>query len=205
MHLVDLIEKKRFVGREFLLWLWFQGEIRESRFEVAGFGPCEVLLEGQLTLVQDKEQSRLKGAAPGATPEAIEALRQGKLPTQARLRVERGELVYAFLLQADTLGLSGVRIPAEVKDEGDERFYERMYLLEELEALLGALYAEFLAQRLSAAFGETVLPAIRAWVRGDAVDMAALSKIRVSPVSQPKRPTTMAPPAPEDARAQAVA
>ena len=184
MHLVDLIEKRRFVGREFLLWTWFQSELREGRFDVEGFGPCEILLEGQLTLTLDKEQSRLKGTAPSTAPEAREALRQGKLPTQARMRIERGEMTYTFVIQSDTLNLSGVRIPAQVKEEEDERFYERMYLVEELEALLGALYAEFLAQRLSTAWEKAVAPAIRSWIRGEAVDLKALDRLRVAPVGQ---------------------
>lgn len=196
MNLADLIEKRRFVGREFLLWMWFESEIREGRVEVEGFGPCEIFLEGQITLAQEKEQSRLKGAAPSAAPEAYEALRQGKLPTQARVRVTRGELTYAFQLNADTLALSGVKIPAEVKDETDERFYERMYLLEDLEALLGSLYGRFLGLRLSTAWEATVAPAMRAWIRGEAVDAAALGKVRVPPVGRVARPTTMAPPAP---------
>lgn len=208
MHLVDLVEKRRFMGREFMLWLWFQSEIREGRIEVEGFGPCEIWLEGQLTLVQEKEQSRLKGATPSTAPEAKEALRQGKMPTQARVRVERGELAFTFLLQADSLGLSGVRIPAEVKDEGDEKFYERMYLIEELEALVGAVFGDFLAQRLSPAWEQAVAPAMRAWIRGEAVDAAKLGQIRTPKLGGPSRPTTMAPPAPEheqDEAAQAVA
>lgn len=209
MHLVDLVEKRRFMGREFMLWLWFQSEIREGRVEVEDFGPCEIWLEGQLTLVQEKEQTRLKGATPSTAPEAKEALRQGKMPTQARVRVERGELAFTFLLQADSLGLSGVRIPAEVKDEGDERFYERMYLVEELEALVGAVFADFLAQRLSPAWEHAVAPAMRAWIRGEAVDTTKLGQIRAPKLGGPDRPTTMAPPAPEreqgDEAAQAVA
>ncbi|AKT43716.1 hypothetical protein [Chondromyces crocatus] len=212
MDLVDLIEKRRFLGREFLLWLWFQGDLRENRFDVEDFGPCDIQLEGQLTLTQEKEQSRLKGAIPSAAPEAREALRQGKLPTQARMRIERGELTFTFVLQSDSLALSGVRIPAQVKEEEDERFYERMYLVEELEAMLGALYSEFLAQRLSTSWEQTVAPAIRAWVRGETVDAAALTKLRVKPLGRrpgqspsdkgdapaagrASRPTTMAPPA----------
>ncbi|MCC6551758.1 MAG: hypothetical protein IT372_01895, partial [Polyangiaceae bacterium] len=179
MDLVDLIEKRRFVGREFLVWLWFESELFEGRFEVEGLGPCEVLLEGQITLVQEKEQSKLKGAAPSAAPEAHEALRQGKLPTHARVRVRRGELEYAFLFNADTLGLSGVNIPSQVREETDEMFYERMYLVEELEELLGAIYGDFIALRLSTAWESDAVPAIRAWIRGEAVaDPEALRRLR---------------------------
>lgn len=209
MNLADLIEKRRYVGREFLVWLWFESEIMESRFEVEGFGPCEIWLEGQIALNQEKEQSRLKGAAPSATPEAHEALRQGKLPGQARVRVTRGELEYAFLFNAETLGLSAVKIPKVMTEEGDEQFYERMYLLEDLESLLGALYAKFVALRLSTAWDANVLPAIRGWIHDKPVDVDAYRKVRglVKAIGRVERPKSTPPPALEEEgeAAQAVA
>lgn len=208
MNLADLIEKRRYVGREFLVWLWFESEIMEGRFEVEGFGPCEIWLEGQIALTQDKEQSRLKGAAPSATPEAHEALRQGKLPAQARVRVNRGELEYAFLFNAETLGLSAVKIPKVMTEEGDEQFYERMYLIEDLESLLGSLYGKFVALRLSTAWDANVLPAIRAWIHEKPVDVDAYRKVRglVKAIGRVERPKSTPPPAlEEEGAAQAVA
>lgn len=200
MNLADLIEKRRFVGREFLVWLWFESEIMEGRFDVEGFGPCEILLEGQIALTQDKEQSRMKGAAPSMTPEAHEALRQGKLPAQARVRVTRGELEFAFVFTAETLGLAAVKIPEVINEEGDEQFYERMYLVEDLEGLLASLYAKFLALRLSTAWESDIAPAIRAWVRDEPVDAAAYRRMRalVKPIGGVARPKTTPPPAMEE-------
>jgi hypothetical protein len=208
MVLADLIEKRRFVGREFLVWLWFESEMFDGLLAVEGFGRCEVRLEGQITLVCDKEQSRLKGAAPSGEPEAHEALRQGKLPTQARVRVAAGELEFAFVFTADTLGLSAIKIPSVVKDEADEQFYERMYLVEELEALFAALYAKFVAVRLSTTWGEHVLPAIQAWVRGEPMmhpDVYRKLSARVAPLGPSRRPATVPPPAEEIVGASRVA
>jgi hypothetical protein len=191
MDLVDLIEKRRFLGREFLVFLWFESELFDGAVPVEGFGPCEVRLEGQITLSCDKEQARLKGASPSGEPEAHQALRQGKLPAQARLRVTAGELTYAFTFQADTLALAGVKIPAVVKTEADEQFYERMYLVEDLESLMAALYAKFVAVRLSTAWDEQVLPAIRAWVRGEPTlhpDVYRKLRARIAPLGAIVRP-----------------
>ncbi|MFT3774985.1 MAG: hypothetical protein QM820_57285 [Minicystis sp.] len=188
------------MGREFLVWLWFESEIMEGRFDVEGFGACEILLEGQIALTQEKEQSRLKGAAPSTTPEAHEALRQGKLPIQARVRVARGELDFGFIFNAETLGLSAVKIPKVISEEGDEQFYERMYLVEDLEAMLAALYAKFIALRLSTAWDGNVVPAIRAWMRDEAVDVAAYRKVRsmVKAIGNVERPKSTPPPAMEE-------
>ena len=165
----ELQETRRFLGREFLAWLWFETELFETRFSIDGFGDCEVWLERSLALEssgeREVEKSKLTGEAPSGRPEAREALRQGKLPTQAKLVVKRGEQDFSLVLDADTLGLSGVKIPALLKGEGDEPFYERIQLIEELEGAVEALYRSFLVLRLDASWGRTVMPAIRAWMR----------------------------------------
>lgn len=199
MDLVDLIEKRRFLGREFLVFLWFESELFDGLVPVEGFGPCEVRLLDWITLTCEKEQARLKGAKPSAEPEAHQALRQGKLPAAARLSVTAGELSFAFAFQADTLSLASVKIPAVVKEEADDQFYERMYLVEELEAVMSAMYAKFLAVRLSTAWAEQVLPAIRAWVRGEPTmhpDVYAKLRARIAPLGAAARPKTTPPPAP---------
>ena len=198
MDLVDLIEKRRFVGREFLVWLWFESELFEGQLDIKGVGPCQLTLESQITLVQEKEQSQLKGATPSANPEAREALRQGKTPTRAKARMGFAEFEYTFVFAADSMAISAVKIPAVVKkDEGDEQFYERMYLIEELESRLGALYAEFLALRLSKAWASDVAPAIRAWAHEEpGIDPAAYRKIKskVAPIkAAPKAADASAP------------
>jgi len=199
MDLVDLIEKRRFVGREFLVFLWFESELFDGMIPVEGYGTCELRLEGFITLAEGKEQARLKGVAPSGDPEAHQALRQGKLPVQARLRLSAGELEYAFTFNADTLGMAAVKIPAVVKDEADDQFYERMYLVEELESLLAALYAKFIGIRLSTAWDDQVLPALRAWVRGEATihpDVYGKLRARVAPLGAVARPKSTPPPAP---------
>jgi len=200
MDLIDLIEKRRFLGREFLVFLWFESELFDGQIPVDGFGPCELRLESWITLSCDKEQARLKGAMPSADPEAHQALRQGKLPAQARLRVTVGELEYAFAFQADTLALAAVKIPSVVKDEADDQFYERMYLVEELESLVAALYAKFIAVRLSPAWEQQVLPAIQAWVRGEPTmhqGVYAKLRARIAPLGPTSRPKSTPPPAEE--------
>ena len=69
-------------------------------------------------------------------------------------------------------------------DERTESFYERMHLAREVEDLLEALYRDFLALRLSAAWQKTVVPALREWVRGEEVDADAYKKARTHAVKR---------------------
>jgi hypothetical protein len=170
MDLIDRIENTRFLGREFLVWLWYESEVKEGVLPLPSGEACELWLEEQLTLVVgglEKAESKLKGSTPSYTSEAKEALRRGKLPTKAKIRVDRGPQSWSFVFEADTLGIAGVKIPALLTEENDERFYERMQLVEELEGILGGLYEQFLKVRTSDAWTREVAPAMRAWVQRD--------------------------------------
>jgi len=181
VDLVERIERNRFVGREFLLWLWFESEVFETNLAPTGQARCALWIEARLTLSFEKDESVLKSASPAASPEAKEALRQGKLPREARLRLTTGEREFAFTFKGDTLGLAGVSVPAELKDKGDEMhevFYERMRLLEELQALLEALWADFLTMRLSEAWDASIVPLMKRFAHQEPVDGAVYLKIK---------------------------
>lgn len=180
----ELIETRRFLGREFLAWLWFESETFEERFSIEKFAECELHLEKSITLEtgpdfdqsQQKEKSTLSGFAPSGTPEAKEALRQGKLPTKAKIVVRREEQEFAFVLDADALALSAVKIPALIKGEGEDPFYERIQLIEEIEGAVEALFGSFLRLRLDEPWESEVVPAMREWMREE--DGRALERYR---------------------------
>lgn len=167
MDLVDLIARTRFLGREFLVWLWFESETFDGRFELPRIGAFQLWLESSITLErehQGREQSKLIGAAPSTTSEAHEALRLGKLPTQARFHLEIDGRGYGAVLHGDTLALSAVTLPQLIQREEDERFHERMALLQEVEEVRDALYATFLALRFGSDWDSAVLPRLQDWI-----------------------------------------
>ncbi|APR82385.1 Hypothetical protein A7982_07734 [Minicystis rosea] len=179
--LVVRIEQNRFTGREFLLWIWFESVLFETNLTPTGEPPCALWLETRMTLSFDKDESLLKTAAPGAAAEAREALRQGKLPREARIRLTSGDKEHAFLFKADMLSLSGLTIPAELdakKDEVHEVLYERMRLVEALEATLEALWSDFLSLRLSEAWQTAVLPALTHFAHDQEIDEDAYTSAK---------------------------
>lgn len=182
MELLDLVEGRRFMGREFVVWLWFESEMQETNLRPTGVDPVSLWLEAQITLVLEKEESRLKGAIPASSPEAKEALRQGKLPKEAKMHLQRGDREFTWTLKADTLALSGLKLPTQLKktDEKHEVFYERMMLLEDLEATLSALYADFVPLRLSDEWDDDIVPMMQSWAYGDKPDEAAYLAIKQS-------------------------
>lgn len=174
MDLVDRIETTRFLGAEFLLWLWFSRDVTGGEIYIKGRGALIVSLETQLALADplaEREKVSIRGVDPFGGAEAGEALLAGKLPRKVGLRVVFEQNEWVMTIDSSTLALSGVKLPAQVSQGSEELFYERIRLLEQIHELVAALYAHFLGVRLSAAWASDVAPALRAWVQsGEVMD-----------------------------------
>lgn len=121
----------------------------------------------------------MRGMAPTTTSEAHEALRRGKLPIQARIRIERGQQAFGCTFNAATMNMASMLLPQLIKEDEEERFYERMYLVEEFEKMMDALFERFLMMRLSPNWDTSILPMIRAWVKDvQAVDAQDYGRAR---------------------------
>jgi hypothetical protein len=205
MQRVDRIEKRRFVGREFLLWLWFESELFDATLSTPEHGPFGLWLEKRLVLSEGKESTRITSPMPGLGREAKEALLRGQLPESAGIRVALRDDEQSFVLKAETFAVSALKLqtalgkeepnqlleeltgkagqPRAKKEPEDQHevFYERMMLTAEFEALLEALYRDFLALRLSAQWQETIAPMMRTWTLGGELDVGAYELLRRPP------------------------
>ena len=172
MDLINRINYTRFLGREFLTWLWFRSDTREGLFELPT-GPLEVWFDAKLTLEAQgdlKEQNSIKAENPTEAEEARASLLTGKLVSDARLRLIRDQKQWTLNVKGDTLALSGVKIPALLSREDEEQLYERFYLMEELEDLFADLFEQFIRTRLDDDTWRAEVHAIRSWVHQVPVD-----------------------------------
>lgn len=199
MQLLDRIELRRFVGREFLLWIWLESELFEATLETKAHGSFGLWLEGRLVLSAGQESTVIKGSAPGNHREAKESLLRGKLPDRVGLHISWGDNESTLTLRGEQMAFAGLTLPTKLgkaedeapaiappppprkkkkgggrgdapSDEAHEAFYERMHLTREVENIFEALYTDFLTLRLGPAWSETVFPALEAWVAGKDVD-----------------------------------
>lgn len=174
MDLVDLIQEKRFVGQEFLAWLWYKSEERSGYIDIPGTGDVLVVFEKHMLLEFGVGDSNEKVICRGLQTELKEAragLVMGKKPEQARIRLARGEYEYSVTLTAATLEFRNVRLPRTVAavDEGDDpeslegRILERVALFEDLSGLVNDLLRMYIQVRASDDW-PTELQKIRQWV-----------------------------------------
>jgi hypothetical protein len=210
MDTFERIELRRFVGRELLLWIWFESEIFEATLSTKPHGSFGLWLEGRLVLSAGKEVTTIKGTIPGQHREAKEALLRGKMPDLASLHLSWADHEATLTLKAETLGISGLKLPRKEPDaaptgegttapprraprrraapaaaaaelaasEANEELYERMRVTREIEAIVEALYRDFLALRLGPAWSDVVMPALEAWSLGEALDADAYGTAR---------------------------
>lgn len=168
MDLIEKINRCAFLGSEFLTYLWFMSETADEFYKHDPESePFEIVFDDRLTVggAQVNAQENLfRGGHPTSSLEAHAALRLGKLATEARVRILKGAQEWSFVLKSADLSISALRVPSVLSKNDDDRFYERMYLLEELEQMLNFLYSRFLSTRLSTSWASEVLPNIRTWV-----------------------------------------
>ena len=83
MPLSETVRKSEFLGREFLLWLWFKSETHEGRFDLGETGQVELWIDHRVVLQTAREDGVEKVVCSGENPhlrEARFALKQGKAP-----------------------------------------------------------------------------------------------------------------------------
>lgn len=166
MDLIDRIETTRFLGSEFVLWLWFSHDVLDGVLTLP-MGTIELGWGTQLMLSEPlapAESVHVRGKDPCGSSEAERALQQGKLPRKVALRLTFESNEWSLTLDAATLRATGVKLPVLLSEGEEEHFYERMRLLEQLHDLVRALYARFLAVRLSPAWDSEVAAALREWL-----------------------------------------
>lgn len=165
----QLLRGHAFLGRELLTWLLWRSESTEPVAKLEG-EDVGVVFTGRLVLrgaFGDVTELVARGTQAPYSAQVKRALDAGLLVHQARLRIEHGEKAWEATLDAEHLDVRAAKLPDLIAEEDDERLLERLFLSQQLSALLDALAAEFLGVRAGRGWGRKVVPALKRWMRGD--------------------------------------
>lgn len=175
MDLVDLIDEKRFLGQEFLTWLWWKSEERGGSILLPEKGDITVIFEKHMLLEYGEGDTSEKLVCSGLQAELQEArtgLQVGKKLEQARIQIVHAEQEYNFTLAAALMEFRNVKLPKTAGTEGgissdpeetEGMILERIFLFEELIGLVNELFRLFLKIRVAEQWPEE-LKKIRGWV-----------------------------------------
>lgn len=166
MHWSPDQTSRDFLGNEFLAWLWFVVEERGDSLKLRDDSEAAVLPVRTLTLecpAGETGKETITSDAPTRLPEARRALQSGKLPRKMGFIVSRHDQQYEFTLSAETLAVSGLKLPAPEGDNERVRDEERIGYLRDFLETLDLMFDAFLAVR--AADGWTAeLDRMRNWL-----------------------------------------
>ena len=167
MSVLELIQQKAFLGKEFLTWMWYKAETggqvragRNSPVEAEIMGPIE--LDAQYG---DARASALKGDSPATSPEARTALLEGKKLKKARVKWRRENTDWIATLDGETLQVTGLAIPNPGRMPFADQMALRMEMVREFEQILEELFETFLTLRLDDKDWAKELKSIHKWVR----------------------------------------
>ncbi len=160
----------RFLGSEFLTWLWFYIERLGGSIQAGGDKTAGIYLGERMVLVLpgDGKERVICTTQANFLHEARTALRQGKVVDEAQLLFIIGENEYLLTLDSSLWAVKGLKTPKQLPDYGQEdpdgRFLEKMYFIEEVFSTLDALFKRFLAERLTPGWETDTLPQIQKWI-----------------------------------------
>ena len=72
MQLIDRVRKSEYLGREFLLWLWWKSETQNGRFDV-GDETAELWFDRRIILESESDEGTEKIVCSGDNPHLREA------------------------------------------------------------------------------------------------------------------------------------
>lgn len=169
---------KDFLGNEFLLWLWHELQHGNGEVKADAGKNITILLDKSLDLdcaYGQTGRDSLRGDGATHMPEALDALRSGKLPRKISMILDANGQQYQFAFSAESFAFGGMKLP-EVEEAENERvlFEERIALLRDACKIMDAIYATFLKHRASGNW-ESAAGRIRKWILTTSRPMAAVA------------------------------
>ena len=166
MKPMELLEQGRFLGEEFLLWLWMRSQTEGGASGEEGDGSA-CFVDDAIQLASERGEVKeisLRKGSPAESREAFEALSRGMRPAKVKLRILSGDMEWVFTLTAATLDMGTLKLPPSTGKAPQDRLHDRLYLLEEGAGHLERRFKRFLRARAEDA--EDMSTALKAWVRG---------------------------------------
>ena len=161
----------RFLGDEFLTWLWFIIETQQDEIRNLDQDPIFLEIGNRMALENRRsnavETITIKGDDAGLE-EGLMALKKGALITELNLVFRIAEQKWQFSIKGESLNISGLKTPEtarpETKEEVEGFVLEKIYLYDKLIQFFDILFKRFVHQRTSDRWDSEVIPRIRNWI-----------------------------------------
>jgi hypothetical protein len=157
---------RNFLGNEFLLWLWHVLDTHSDTIRLSDDSTVTAMFARSLTLECPRGQTGKESISydvPSKLPEARRAIEAGKLPRKAGLTLVRHDNTYELALHAESLALTGVKLPTPEEEDDRVRLEERVHMLRHLLETVDLLYDAFGRVRMGGGWSKE-LAKIQKWL-----------------------------------------
>jgi hypothetical protein len=140
-----------FLGNEFLLWLWWRWEHVSDTIPLADGSEVTGMFARTLSLQCPRDESgkeTITADGPTGLPEAMQAIRSGKLPRKAGMTLVRQGEQYDLAIQPEGFMIGGAKIQVENASEGHGVLEDRIESVRNLHETIDLLFRAFCEQRV---------------------------------------------------------
>lgn len=168
--------KYKYIGNEFLTWIWYLTENDEDIRSVTGADYQQITLEigNSLVLENDKkadarEKITIKGDKAGLE-EGLTALKKGAAVTEINLALTLDEDEFKFTIKGESFNISGLKTPSNKgsedtgSDELEGSVIEKAYFCDRVFTFIDILFNTYMERKASDSFKGEDLKKIRNWV-----------------------------------------
>ncbi|MFK8115068.1 MAG: hypothetical protein AB8B91_22900 [Rubripirellula sp.] len=155
-----------FLGNEFLLWLWWTLQNDTDTIALPDDSDAVVMMSKTLSLecpCGESGKETISAECPTSLPEAMQAVRSGKLPRKAGMTLISDGRQFDLVLQAETFGISGAKIHLEDDEEFEDD--DRIDAIRLMSETVDLLFHTFCDRRTAKTWAKDQ-KAISSWLAG---------------------------------------
>ena len=162
----------KFIGNEFLTWLWFTIDTNPLFFKTVDETITSLYLGNRIVLENSVNEAveiiTIRGDDAGLE-EGILSLRKGAVVIEMNLSYKTENQEWKFSLKGESLSFSGLKVPetgpVETQADIEGMFLEKAYLYEKAIELVNRLFHYFLQLRSSVAWNKKTVQDIKRWIQ----------------------------------------
>jgi hypothetical protein len=172
LDLAVAYNRYRFLGDEFLTWLWFIIETDQNAFKTID-PDCSALEIGNRIVLENRktkslERITIKGDDAGLEEGRL-ALRKGALLTELSLIFKTAEHQWVFCIKGESLNLSNLKTPGpslpQSQEEMEGFLLEKTDQIDKLLIFIENIFKTFIRARISNKWSTKIAPGIKKWIR----------------------------------------
>ena len=161
----------KFIGEEFLTWLWYIIDTSQSRLKAFDEKIESLEIGNRIVLENRKKESteRITIKGDGASlEEGILALKKGALVTELSLKYRSNNNEWKFTIKGESLNLSSLTTPPtalpETADDVEGFVMEKAYLYERIIKFIEHAFNDFIKLRISNSWNKSERLLVQQWI-----------------------------------------